>query len=352
MDLKQFRNPELVKNLLLEIHSYKDSLKIMEVCGSHTMAIGHWGIRKLLPDNVQLISGPGCPVCVTPSSLIDLMAELKNVSIYTFGDLIRVPGNNGTLEEARSRGADINIAYSPLEALKNAQKKETVFVGIGFETTIPGIAYTILEAHRRKLTNFSVMPAFKTVPPALKAILSSGDTELDGFLLPGHVSVILGKEDYEFLVEEFNIGGAICGFEPVDILLGIKRIIDQKRNNIPQIDNEYKRVVSSHGNQKAKMVINNVLQPVDAIWRGLGTIPSSGLGIRQEYADYDASQKYDLKITDNEKETGCRCGDVLKGKIIPPQCPLFAETCNPSNPIGPCMVSSEGSCAAYFKYER
>jgi len=352
MDLKQFRNPEIVKNLLRDIHTYKEPIKIMEVCGSHTMAIGHWGIRKLLPDNIQLISGPGCPVCVTPSSLIDLMSGLKGISIYTFGDLIRVPGNNGSLEEARSRGADISIVYSPLEALKNAEKNETVFVGIGFETTIPGIAYTILEAHRRKLTNFSVMPAFKTVPPALKAILSSQDIQLDGFLLPGHVSVILGEEDYSFLVTDFNIGGIICGFEPIDILLGIKQLIDQKKNNLPQIDNEYKRVVSVRGNQTAKMIINKVLQPIDAVWRGLGTIPSSGLGIRREYLDFDASHKYGLEITDNEKESGCRCGDVLRGKIIPTGCPLFAKTCNPSNPIGPCMVSSEGSCAAYFKYER
>jgi len=352
MDLKRFRDPELVKSLLKEIHSFKGSLKIMEVCGSHTMAIGHWGIRKLIPDNIQLISGPGCPVCVTPSSLIDIMADLKDVSIYTFGDLLRVPGNNGTLEEARSRGADIKIAYSPLEALKNAEKKETVFVGLGFETTIPGIAFTVMEAYRRKLTNYSVMPVFKTVPPALKAILATNDTALDGFLLPGHVSVILGKDDYRYLIDDYNIGGVVSGFEPVDILLSIKKLIDQKERNLPEIDNCYKRVVSNKGNEKAKEMIDNILEPIDAVWRGLGTIPASGLGIKQEFAAYDASRKYDLIITDNEKDTGCRCGDVLKGKIIPPECPLFAEICEPSNPVGPCMVSSEGSCAAYYKYER
>ncbi|MFC1887624.1 hydrogenase formation protein HypD [Candidatus Cloacimonadota bacterium] len=352
MDLKKFRDPEIVSSLLKEIHLYKDPLNIMEVCGSHTMAIGHWGIRKLLPENIRLISGPGCPVCVTPAALIDQAAQLRNVALYTFGDLIRVPGNITSLEKARSEGADIRIAYSPLEALQNAEQEETVFIGIGFETTIPGIAYTILEAAKRKLSNFSVLPAFKTVPPALKAILSSDDSRIDGFLLPGHVSVILGEKDYQFLVEDFKVGGVICGFEPVDILLAIKKLIDQKYTLKPGIDNEYSRVVSAPGNLRAKEVINQVLEPVDAVWRGLGTIPASGLGIRSEYSQYDTSRKYDLKIDDTEIESSCRCGDVLKGKILPSDCPLFAEVCEPSNPIGPCMVSSEGSCAAYYKYER
>jgi len=352
MDLKQFRNPDIVQHLLREIHEYNEPLKIMEVCGSHTMAIGHWGIRKLLPENIQLISGPGCPVCVTPLSLIDLIFDLKDIAVYTFGDLIRVPGTKGTLEDARSQGIDIRLAYSPLEALRSAVEKETVFIGIGFETTIPGIAFTIQEAADKKLKNFSVLPAFKTVPPALRALLSSNDTELDGFLLPGHVSVILGESDYDFLVSDFQTGGVICGFEPVDILLGIKKIIDQKKRNSPEIENEYKRVVSARGNLNAKQVISKVLKTEDAIWRGLGTIPASGLGIRNEFAQYDATRKYGINITDTKELTGCRCGDILKGRITPPECPFFGTKCNPSHPLGPCMVSSEGSCAAYYKYER
>jgi hydrogenase expression/formation protein HypD len=352
MDLTKFRDGDIVRSLLKKIHTFQEPLRIMEVCGSHTMAIGHWGIRKLLPDNIQLISGPGCPVCVTPASLIDAVSELRNKAVYTFGDLIRVPGNKTSLEIARSSGADIRIAYSPLDALKNAEKEETIFVGIGFETTIPGIAYTILEADKRGLSNFAVLPAFKTIPPALKAILSSDDAEIDGFLLPGHVSVILGEEDYSFLVKDFNIGGVICGFEPVDILLSIKKLIDQRKKNSPHIDNEYSRVVSAKGNTRAKKVIQRVLEPVDSVWRGIGTIPASGLGIRREFSQFDALEKYGLTILETEITSGCRCSDVLKGKIVPSECPLFADVCDPSNPVGPCMVSSEGSCAAYYKYER
>jgi hydrogenase expression/formation protein HypD len=316
------------------------------------MAIGHWGIRKLLPSNIKLISGPGCPVCVTPSTVIDELIKLKDVTIATFGDLLRVPGLSGTLEQARAEGADIKIIYSPLEALKLARKKETVLVGIGFETTIPGIALTIQKAANENLNHFSVLPAFKLVPPALDALLSNGDVEVNGFILPGHVSVIIGSGAYDLLPGKFSIGGVVTGFEPLDILLGIQKLVNQLKQNEPNIENEYGRVVTPTGNIQAKKVIDEILQMEDAIWRGLGTIPQSGLGIRDKYSQFDAIKKYKMKITDTEKNTGCRCADVLKGKIIPSECGLFEKICHPGNPIGPCMVSSEGSCAAYYKYER
>lgn len=349
---KKFRDPVLINQIVDELKNWQTPIKIMEVCGSHTMAIGHWGIRKLLPDSISLISGPGCPVCVTPSSLIDELIELEGVTIATFGDLIRVPGKEQTLEQARAKGLNVEIVYSPLEALKLAEKKEVVFVGIGFETTTPGIAQTIYLAAQKQMKNFSVLPAFKLVPPALDALLSTEDINLDGFLLPGHVSVIIGSKSYDLLPEKFGIGGVVAGFEPLDILLSVKLLTDQIEKNKPEIINEYDRVVNLKGNKIAQQIINEVLLIEDALWRGIGWIPKSGLGIREKYRDYDASYKYNIVLKEEEIDTGCRCADVLKGKIIPSQCSLFERTCTPAHPIGPCMVSSEGSCAAYYKYER
>jgi hydrogenase expression/formation protein HypD len=284
--------------------------------------------------------------------VIDSLIDLKDVTIATFGDLICVPGNKGTLEQARANGLDVRMIYSPMEALEMAKNKETVLVGIGFETTIPGIAYTIIEASRQNLKNFSVLPAFKLVPPALDVLLSSKDMNVDGFILPGHVSVIIGSDAYNLLPEKFGIGGVVTGFEPLDILVGIKKLIEQIKFQKPKIENEYSRVVTKEGNKQAQKIIYKVLEVEDALWRGLGWIPKSGLGIRKEFEEFDATKKHGIEITDTEEQTGCRCGDVLKGKIIPPECPLFGKVCLPNNPIGPCMVSSEGSCAAYYKYER
>jgi len=352
IDLSKYRDPQIIKRIVDDLQHWDKPLKIMEVCGSHTMAIGHWGIRKLLPKNISLISGPGCPVCVTPSSLIDELINLKDVTIATFGDVLRVPGKDETLEHARARDLDVRIVYSPLEALEIAKEKETIFVGIGFETTIPGIAQTILMAKQQKLHNFSVLPAFKLVPPALEALLSEEEIKLDGFLLPGHVSVIIGAEAYLLLPKKYGIGGVVSGFEPLDILTAIKIITEQVKNKKPAIVNEYNRVVNIVGNKNAQNVIDTVLKTEDALWRGIGWIQDSGLGIRKEFEEFDASKKYNITLKDETRNTGCRCADVLKGKIIPPQCPLFDKVCDPANPIGPCMVSSEGSCAAYYKYER
>ncbi|RLC49729.1 MAG: hydrogenase formation protein HypD [Candidatus Cloacimonadota bacterium] len=351
LDLNEFRNPQIIRKIVNKLQNWRKPIKIMEVCGSHTMAIGHWGIRKLLPSSISLISGPGCPVCVTPASLIDELIKLNDVTIAVFGDLLRVPGKDGTLEQARAKGLDVRIVYSPLEALKFAEDKETIFVGIGFETTIPGVAQTILEAQKRKLKKFSVFPAFKLVPPALDALLSSEEVAINGFLLPGHVSVVIGSDAYEFLPKKFEIGGVIAGFEPLDILQAVNILTEQIKENKPKIENEYNRVVSKTGNYQAQKVMNEVLQPQDALWRGIGWIPKSGLGIKKKYENFDASKKYHIELSESEETNGCKCGDVLKGTIIPPECSFFGKICTPENPLGPCMVSSEGSCAAYYKYE-
>ncbi|MCF7912313.1 MAG: hydrogenase formation protein HypD [Candidatus Cloacimonetes bacterium] len=347
-----FQDPGLSHKILNQISEYKKELRIMEVCGSHTMAIGKWALRKLLPPNIQLISGPGCPVCVTPVSYIDALISLKSLTITVFGDLLRLPGSLTTLETARAQGLDVRLVFSPLDALKIAQKQETVFAGIGFETTTPGIAHTIRLAQENNITNFSVLPAFKLIPPALKYLLLADDVEIDAFLLPGHVSAIIGSNAYSFLPAQFDTSGVISGFEPLDILLAIKMIIDILESGKNAIENEYQRVVSPSGNLQAQNIMNQVLYPRDACWRGLGIIPASGLAIKPEFSRFDATQKYDLDISYYEPPSPCRCADILKGKILPPQCPLFADSCSPAHPIGPCMVSSEGSCAAYYKYER
>ncbi|HIE06063.1 MAG TPA: hydrogenase formation protein HypD, partial [bacterium (Candidatus Stahlbacteria)] len=318
----------------------------------HTMAIGRWGLRKLLPGSIDLISGPGCPVCVTPTSVIDACLDLEGVTIAIFGDLLRVPGRKGTLEEARGSGLDVRVVYSPADALKIAGERETVFVGIGFETTSPTIGATIIKAQEIGLKRFSVLPAFKLIPPALDALLSSGETRIDGFILPGHVSTIIGSEPYKFIAKDYLKGGVIAGFEPVDILQAISYLIEQKKREKPAIEIAYRRSVTPDGNLKAKEVIHRVFETTDGLWRGLGWIKESGLRIRDEFREFDASARYSLKQEEVSDDPRCRCGDVLKGLIKPNRCSLFSNTCNPANPIGPCMVSSEGSCAAYYQYER
>jgi hydrogenase expression/formation protein HypD len=353
MDLSKYRHPELVSNIVDKLARWKEPVKFMEVCGSHTMAIGQWGLRKLLPDSIKLISGPGCPVCVTPSCVIDALFSLEGVTIATFGDLLHVPGSRGTLADARANGLDVRLVYSSLEALELSKERETIFVGIGFETTIPGIAQTIQIAKKENLSGFSVLPIFKTIPPALDALLSSEEVDIDGLILPGHVSVIIGWKVYSFIPRKYGTSCVVAGFEPLDIMVAIERLINQIETNSPRVDNEYTRVVTPDGNLKAQEFMQQVLQPTDTYWRGLGLIPNSGLKIRDEYARFDAAKKYDITLDfgKNEDNINCRCADVLKGKLTPPQCPLFKTECHPHNPLGPCMVSSEGSCAAYYKYE-
>ena len=324
----------------------------MEVCGTHTVAIHRYGIHRLLPQNVKLVSGPGCPVCVTPDSYIDEAVFLarQGFVIATFGDMIKVPGNESSLEKERAKGHDIKIIYSPMDALQMAEtsEKEVVFLSVGFETTTPGIAVTVMQAAAKGVRNFFVLTANRLVPPAL-TVLIQGDAKIDGFLLPGHVSTMLGKKGYDFL-EDLDVPGVISGFEPVDMVSSITCLLDLIRDNEAKVVNNYKRVVRDEGNPKSNALVDSVFEAVDAEWRGIGNIPQSGLQLKKEYQTLDIRHKIEIKTVKKERHSGCRCGEVLKGLIDPPQCPLFKTKCSPESPIGPCMVSSEGSCSAWYKY--
>lgn len=356
--LNKFKNPELCQNILRQIEQdIQGDFRFMEVCGTHTVSIFQSGIRTLLPDNIVHLSGPGCPVCVTHDREIAAYLSLsqKNVIIATFGDLIKVPGPGGkNLKLAQAEGARINIVYSAFDALNLAKKNpddKVVFLGVGFETTAPTVAATIKLAKEQEVKNFSVLSFHKLVPPALKALAADKDIRVDGLLLPGHVSTIIGLEPYLFLAEDYNMPAVIGGFEPLDILQSILIMIRQKNKGKAQVINNYKRAVSDLGNPRAMEVMNEVFESSDALWRGLGTIPGSGLDIRDIYSEFDASVIYDQDLPEVEEIPGCKCGEVLKGLIAPDKCPLFGTRCTPAKPVGPCMVSTEGSCAAYHKYK-
>ncbi len=346
-----------IKKEILEIQkkinsiSGKDRISIMEVCGTHTMSIAKTGIRSLLPENIRLISGPGCPVCVTPAgaiqSAIDL-ADSKDFIVATFGDMLRIPGENGSLQDRRN----VKIVYSPLDALDIAKAnpdKETVFLGAGFETTIPLAAAAIMKARSMGLKNFSVFSMGKTVPAALKLILQDKDSSIDGLLLPGHVSVITGRKYFDFLSRE-QVPGVISGFKAVEIMTSILLLVKNIMEGTTPVLNNYKKVVSEEGNKEAQRILNEVFEAVDADWRGIGNIPSSGLGIRKNWKDFDVLTKYGLSLKNLPEPEGCLCGSILMGKALPSMCRYFGKKCTPLNPVGPCMVSSEGTCAAYYKY--
>jgi hydrogenase expression/formation protein HypD len=336
----------------------------MEVCGTHTVAIARAGLRSLLPPGIRLLSGPGCPVCVTANADIDRIiacTHLPNVTLCTFGDMIRVPGSSTSLARRKAEGASVEVVYSPLDALALAARmpeRQLIFVGVGFETTTPLVAATIQRAAARDLRNFSVLAAQKQVPPAIRVLLDDPQVALDALLLPGHVSTIIGTEPYGFIASEYNIPAVITGFEPADILQGIANLLRQLlgaakspgSGAVFEIGNAYKRGVRPEGNPEARAAINEVFQSCDASWRGLGDIAASGYRIRETYANYDASARFNLSVEPTRETPGCRCGDVLRGLITANQCPLFARACKPENPIGPCMVSSEGSCAAKYRY--
>ncbi|MGW8161458.1 MAG: hydrogenase formation protein HypD [Desulfobulbales bacterium] len=352
-----FRDRELATRLTERIHdAVVRPLRIMEVCGTHTMAIFRHGIRTLLPQAVELVSGPGCPVCVTSAGDIDQIIELASVpgvTLTTFGDMLRVPGSKGkNLAEARAEGARVEIVYSPADALKIAQNTErlVVFPAIGFETTIPVIAATVLEAKKKNISNFMLLVSHKVVPPALKALLDDPELGIDALLCPGHVSAIIGVQAYEPLAELYKMPSVIAGFEPLDILSAIYMLVSQIHEGKAVVENTYSRVVSGTGNIKARHMIEQVFEPCDAQWRGLGEIPASGLALRPVFNEFDARKYFGLTPISVPEPKGCRCGEILTGKVKPIQCPLFNTRCTPTHPIGPCMVSSEGSCAAYSKY--
>ncbi len=357
-NLEQFRNKEIVKAVTEKLHGIYPggTLKLMEVCGTHTMAIARYGLRGLMPEGLKLISGPGCPVCVTPASIINAaqaLSEIPETVIVTFGDMMRVPGTEKSLEVSKAEGADVRVLYSVLDMLEmaEAQKdKHFIFISIGFETTTPGIALSILEADRRGLKNVYYLTANRLVIPAMDALCRSGETRIDGFLCPGHVSVIIGYGAYRVIARGYHVPCVVAGFEPVDILLAISDIIDRIANKKAGVANAYGRAVTEEGNTNAIDVMYRVFKPVDAEWRGIGTIPVSGLELREEFSSFDALKKFQIETVHLPEPEGCRCGDVLKGVLIPPECALFGKRCRPETPVGPCMVSSEGSCAAYYKY--
>lgn len=353
----EFRDRELVGALAAELDAIVSRpVRVMEVCGTHTMSIFRHGLRSLLPEGLQLISGPGCPVCVTSAGHIDAfisMAQLDNVIIATFGDLIRVPGTHSSLDRVRADGARVEVVYSPMDGLtlaENNPDRTVVFLGVGFETTCPGIAATILEASRRKLDNFCVFSAGKIMPPPLRALMQDPELSIDGLLCPGHVSIITGTGAYQFLSDEFGLSCVVSGFEPADVLRALIMLVRQVNEGRAEVENAYSRVVTEEGNAQARTIMDTVFELVDTPWRGLGVIEKSGFGIREEFAPWDAVRKLDITVRDAPEPKGCRCGDILKGLCLPPDCPVYGKRCTPLNPIGPCMVSSEGTCAAYYKY--
>jgi hydrogenase expression/formation protein HypD len=333
----------------------RGAVRIMEVCGTHTMAIARHGIRGILPDNVDLVSGPGCPVCVTHAGYIDNAIALaeRGVLVVTFGDMLHVPGSFSTLAGARARGAAVETAYSPATAIELARGepgRQVVFLAIGFETTIAPLVSLVDEARAEGIGNLSLLTAFKLVPPALSALRADTDLGIDAFLCPAHVSAIIGSDAYKPFAGPGGVPCVIAGFEPLDILLGIDHIVRQLADGRAEVENLYDRVVRPQGNPKAQALMHSYLRPVDARWRGIGTIPASGLGLRPEYERFDAAARFTLADTPGSEPGGCLCGEVIKGKRKPPACPMFGKACTPDNPVGPCMVSSEGSCAAYYKY--
>ncbi|MEJ2254871.1 MAG: hydrogenase formation protein HypD [Nitrospirota bacterium] len=332
-------------------------VRLMEVCGTHTVAIFRHGIRSLLPEGITLLSGPGCPVCVTALKDVDtaVAASLApGVVLATFGDMMRVPGSRSSLYEARAEGADVRVVYSPMEALRMAEENPrltVVFFATGFETTSPLVAATLGEAEKRGVENFLVHPVHKLVPPALRALLEAGEAAVDGFILPGHVSAVIGSRPYGFIPGDYGVPAVVTGFEATDILEGILMLLADMLSEGPlRVGVQYTRAVREEGNPRAVAFIEECFEPEDAHWRGIGTIPRSGLGLREALRHRDARTVLSLSVPDAPEPRGCACGEVLRGLKVPSDCPLFGKACTPRRPVGPCMVSSEGSCAAYYRY--
>jgi len=355
--IDEFRDPRLAGKLAEKIR--KISLRrvnLMEVCGTHTVAVFRHGLKDMLPPGIGLLSGPGCPVCVTSQRDIDSMIKLageKRVIIATFGDMMKVPGTFSSLEKEKALGRDIRVVYSPSESLAMARDnpgKKVIFLGIGFETTSPLIASCVLDAERMDFKNYFILSSHKLVPPAMRALMEKGESKIDGFLCPGHVSVTIGSDAYDFISEKYRIPCVVAGFEPLDVLQGIYMLLRQVNRSENRVEIQYTRAVSRKGNEHLRKLMDEVFEKTDVEWRGLGVIKNSGLRLKRKFLRFDARSNFDMKTPGSRENKKCSCGEILKGAKKPFECKLFAKTCKPENPFGPCMVSTEGACATYYKY--
>ncbi len=346
-----------IKELAGAFKEYRleSKINIMEVCGTHTREFFRTGVRDIFPRGLSLVDGPGCPVCVTPNEYLDRAIETgkkHDVKLCTFGDMIKVPSSYSSLGREKAMGMDIEICYSPADALETAANtgREVIFLSLGFETTAPAEAAVVLQARKRNIRNFSILCGNKITVPAVKALLDAGDANIDGFILPGHVSAVIGVNAWKFIPEEYNKPCVVAGFEDYDLIRASVRILALVQNKKAVLVNEYTRAVKDEGNKKAIEIMYEVFKPVDSNWRGIGVIPMSGLGLKEEYAEFDAEKKFQVSPPEPKEHAGCRCGELLRGLIIPTDCPLFGKVCTPELPVGPCMVSSEGPCSAYYLY--
>ncbi len=353
----RFRDPDAARAVAEAIRACSTRpTRLMEFCGGHTHAILRFGIPDLLPPTVELRSGPGCPVCVTAAADLDwaiALAQIPDVILTTFGDMIRVPGSHASLAQAKAEGGDVRVVYSPLDALRVAREnpdRPVIFLGVGFETTAPMVGSAVLMAEAQGLENFSVFSTHKLTPPATHAILNAGEVVLDGIIGPGHVTTVIGSDGWRFLPDDYGIPCAVAGFEPLDILRAILALVEMVEAGLPDVNNTYARSVRPEGNAGARQALEQVFEVADAEWRGFGIVPASGLRLRDAYARFDAARAFPVEVTPAREPPGCRCGEILRGVMLPTECPLFGKACTPQRPIGPCMVSAEGACAAHYRY--
>ncbi len=354
----EFRQRELAAKLIRRIRGrLPRPVTLMEVCGTHTMSVARHGLGRLLPPEIRLLSGPGCPVCVTPAVQVDTsiaLARQPDCIITTFGDMMRVPGSGSSLEKERAAGRDIRVVTSCLDALEIARRssgKRVVFFAVGFETTSPTVACTVRQAAGEGTDNFFILDAHKLIPPAMETLVRLGEVRIDGFLCPGHVSTIIGCGPYEPVARELGVPCVIAGFEPIDVLQGVEMLVEQIADGRAEVAVQYSRCVRPEGNPAALRRLYEVFEPADSDWRGLGTIPESGLRLRPAYARFSAREHFEISVPPAREPEGCRCGDVLRGALTPGDCGLFGTRCTPDTPVGPCMVSSEGTCATHFKWK-
>ncbi|MCJ7521907.1 MAG: hydrogenase formation protein HypD [Dehalococcoidia bacterium] len=355
--INEYRDAELGKRLVSSIQRKSvKAVRLMEFCGGHTVSIARHGIRQLLPSTIEMLSGPGCPVCVTANVDLDkaiALARFPDVVITTFGDMIKVPASHSSLQQVKAQGGDIRIVYSTQDALEIARDnpgRPVVFIGIGFETTAPTVAASVLQAEQQGIDNYYVLSQHKLCPPVIKTLLDSGEVKLDGIICPGHVSAIIGSHPYEFIPRDYGIACVVSGFEPLDILLCVDMLVTQIESGKPGVEIAYRRGVKPEGNRVALELLYKVFEVCDGNWRGIGVVPGSGLKLRKEYKRYDAEHAFRIEPGEPVEPRGCICGDILRGVKTPLDCRLFKTACNPEHPVGPCMVSAEGSCAAHYQY--